>query len=123
MNLLCVIFGAALGAPLRYLTDRTVSARTNGGFPWGTFTVNMLACLALGVLTGATGTSTTWHRWHLALGTGLCATLSTYSTFSFETVRLFEQGAPRAAAANIALSLAGGVAGAAAGITLGQMMG
>ncbi|MYX47034.1 fluoride efflux transporter CrcB, partial [Streptomyces sp. SID89] len=53
MNWLLVIAGAAVGAPLRYLTDRTVQSRHDTVFPWGTFTVNVAGSLVLGLVTGA----------------------------------------------------------------------
>lgn len=93
MNWLLVVLGGAVGAPLRYLTDRAVQARHGAGlpyvFPWGTFTVNAAGSLLLGVLTGATVSAPV----HALLGTGLCGALTTYSTFSYETLRLAEEGA------------------------------
>ena len=53
MNWLLVIAGAMVGAPLRYLTDRAVQSRHDTVFPWGTFTVNVVGSLILGLLTGA----------------------------------------------------------------------
>ena len=53
MSLLLVIAGAAIGAPLRYLSDRAIQSRHDTVFPWGTFTVNVLGSLVLGVVTGA----------------------------------------------------------------------
>ncbi|WP_206437606.1 fluoride efflux transporter FluC, partial [Candidatus Protofrankia datiscae] len=53
MNWLLVIVGAAVGAPLRYLTDRAVQARHDTAFPWGTFTVNVAASAVLGLVSGA----------------------------------------------------------------------
>lgn len=53
MNWLLVIVGAAVGAPLRYLTDRAVQSRHDSVFPWGTFVVNVSGSLILGLLTGA----------------------------------------------------------------------
>lgn len=112
MNWLLVVCGALLGAPLRYLTDRAVQARHDTAFPWGTFTVNLVACLVLGALTGA-ATSL-----QLLLGTGLCATLSTYSTFSYETLRLAETGARGFAVANVLISVLAGLGGAFLGAAL-----
>ncbi|MFB7183137.1 fluoride efflux transporter CrcB [Streptomyces sp. NPDC056257] len=105
MNWLLVVVGAVVGAPLRYLTDRTVQARHDSVFPWGTFVVNAAACLLLGVLTGALLAGAASSRLQLLLGTGLCGALSTYSTFSYETLRLAERGWRFLAAANVVMSV------------------
>ncbi|WP_329196919.1 MULTISPECIES: fluoride efflux transporter FluC [unclassified Streptomyces] len=105
MNWLLVVTGAVVGAPLRYLTDRAVQARHDSVFPWGTFVVNAGACLVLGLLTGALLTGAASSRLGLLLGTGLCGALSTYSTFSYETLRLAERGWRFLAAANVAASV------------------
>ncbi|MFF2651428.1 fluoride efflux transporter CrcB [Streptomyces sp. NPDC058045] len=108
MNWLLVTAGAMAGAPLRYLTDRAVQSRHDTVFPWGTFTVNITACLILGFLAGAT----TSPHLQLLLGTGLCGALSTYSTFSYETLRLAEEGAARYAALNVTASVVTGLGAA-----------
>ncbi|MEU1281018.1 CrcB family protein [Streptomyces sp. NPDC005805] len=105
MTWLLVVAGAAVGAPLRYLTDRAVQARHVSGFPWGTFAVNTAGSLVLGLVAGASVSSGTYAL----LGTGLCGALTTYSTFSYETLRLTERGRAPAAAANVALSVAAGL--------------
>ncbi|MFD7629182.1 fluoride efflux transporter CrcB [Streptomyces sp. NPDC059851] len=109
MNWLLVVAGGAVGAPLRYLTDRAVQARHDALFPWGTFVVNATACLLLGVLTGAALAGAASSRWILLLGTGLCGALSTYSTFSYETLRLAETGRRFLAVANVAASVLAGL--------------
>lgn len=115
MNWLLVVVGAAAGAPLRYLTDRAVQARHDSVFPWGTFVVNAAACLVLGALTGAVLDGAASSRLSLLLGTGLCGALSTYSTFSYETLRLAERGWRFLATANVAASVLAGLGG----VTLG----
>ncbi|MFJ8716385.1 fluoride efflux transporter CrcB [Streptomyces violaceus] len=115
MNWLLVIGGAMVGALLRYLTDRAVQSRHGSGFPWGTFTVNVTGCLVLGLLTGAAS------HLQLLLGTGLCGALTTYSTFSYETLRLAETGARLQAAVNVAASVAAGLGAAFAGAALARM--
>ncbi|AEF34869.1 MULTISPECIES: fluoride efflux transporter CrcB [Mycobacteriaceae] len=107
MNWLLVIAGAAVGAPLRYLTDRFVQARHDTTFPWGTFTANVLGSLILGVLTGAVSGGD--QRWQLLIGTGLCGALTTYSTFSYETLQLAGAGARLYAVANLVLTLTCGL--------------
>ncbi|MFF4455780.1 fluoride efflux transporter CrcB [Streptomyces goshikiensis] len=105
MNWLLVVAGAVVGAPLRYLTDRAVQARHGSVFPFGTFAVNAVACLLLGTLTGAVLAGEEASRLQLLLGTGLCGALSTYSTFSYETLRLAERGWRLFAAVNVVASV------------------
>ncbi|MFD3959293.1 MULTISPECIES: fluoride efflux transporter FluC [Streptomyces] len=109
MNWLMVITGAIIGAPLRYLIDHAVQARHNTAFPWGTFTVNIAACAGLGFLTAAAAITTVPTELQHLIGPGLCATLSTYSTFSFESLRLAETGTKYFAAANALVSIAAGL--------------
>src|SRR6476620_4559314 len=106
------------GAPLRYLTDRTVQARHDTVFPWGTFAVNVVGSFVLGLITGAVSAGAVAAQLQLLLGTGLCGALTTYSTFSYETLRLAQQGARAYAAGNALLSVAGGLGMAFAGVTL-----
>ncbi|WP_374986702.1 fluoride efflux transporter FluC [Streptomyces fradiae] len=119
MTWLLVLAGGALGAPLRYLTDRAVQSRHDTVFPWGTLAVNVLGSLVLGVLAGAAVASPAYAL----LGTGLCGALSTYSTFSYETLRLTRAGAARYAAANVAASVVASVAALALGTALGGVLG
>ncbi|MCX4448220.1 fluoride efflux transporter CrcB [Streptomyces sp. NPDC087866] len=122
MNWLLVIAGAAVGAPLRYLTDRAVQSRHDTVFPWGTFTVNMAGCLVLGLLTGAVAAGAASSHLQLLLGTGFCGALTTYSTFSYETLRLAEDGARFYAAANVVASVVMGLGAAFAGVTLAEAL-
>ncbi|MFF4409399.1 fluoride efflux transporter CrcB [Streptomyces sp. NPDC001404] len=114
MNWLLVIGGALVGAPLHYLTDRAVQSRHDSVFPWGTFVVNVVGCFILGVLTAAAPADV-----RLLLGTGLCGALTTYSTFSYETLRLAETGARSYAVANAAASVVCGLGAALAGVAVG----
>ncbi|MEU9244478.1 fluoride efflux transporter CrcB [Streptomyces sp. NPDC048385] len=120
MNWLLVVVGAMAGAPLRYLTDRTVQSRHDTVFPWGTFTVNLAGCLTLGLITGAVIAGGASSNIQLLLGTGLCGALTTYSTLSYETLRLAEEGARFFAAANAAASIVAGLGAAFTGAALAQ---
>ncbi|MEW2547572.1 fluoride efflux transporter CrcB [Streptomyces sp. NPDC047002] len=120
MDLLLVVVGGAVGAPLRYLTDRSVQARHDTMFPWGTFSVNVVGSFVLGVLAGAAMSGATGHYLQLLLGTGLCGALTTYSTFSFETLRLFESGARFFAAANVVASVVAGLGSVFIGVALAE---
>ena len=120
MTLLMIALGAGLGAPARYLADRAIQSRHETVFPWGTLTVNLVASLVLGVVVGA-GTHVAADVTAL-LGTGFCGALSTYSTFSYETLRLMQDGARFHAAVNVALSLVAGIGAAALGWSIGASL-
>jgi CrcB protein len=114
--LFCV--AAAVGAPARYVIDGYVQDRADGAFPWGTFVVNSTGCLLLGLLTG-------WGLYHhldssarTVLGTGGLGAYTTFSTFSFETVRLAEEGATNEAVRNTLANLVVGLAAASAGLAV-----
>lgn len=120
MSLLLVITGAAIGAPLRYLTDRAVQSRHDTVFPWGTFIVNVFGSLILGIIAGAVASGGASPQVQLAVGTGFCGALTTYSTFSYETLRLLEDDARLFAAANLVASIVAGVGAALLGVTISQ---
>lgn len=117
--LLLAMGGAAVGAPLRYLTDRMVQARRDSVFPWGTFTVNVVGSLIMGVVIGATDDPTL----RALLAVGFCGGLTTYSTFSFETMRLVEDGSRGYAFANVLGSLVAGLVALTVGLRLGAVLG
>jgi CrcB protein len=120
VNWLLVIAGAMVGAPARYLTDRAVQARHDTVFPWGTFAVNVSGSAILGLVVGAAAEGALSAHVQLLLGTGFCGALTTYSTFSYETLRLVENRGRFYAAANIAGSLTAGLGAAFTGSALAQ---
>jgi fluoride exporter len=90
MTFAWVALGAAFGAPLRYLVDRVIQTRHDTIFPWGTMTANLTGCLVLGFLLAAAAALP--PAVEAALSTGFCGALTTYSTFSYEMLRLLEPG-------------------------------
>jgi CrcB protein len=109
VTVVLVLVGAAIGAPARYLIDVLVQSRHGTLLPWGTLVVNAVGSLVLGGTAGFVDASGQ-HGWLLALvGTGFCGALTTFSTFSFETLRLLEENAFVHAAANVVLSILVGV--------------
>ncbi len=120
MTALLVLLGAIVGAPLRYLTDRIVQARHDSTFPWGTLAVNIAGCLVLGVLAGL-GTALPSPLLVL-LGTGFCGTLTTYSTFSYETMRLWERHDWFYAVLNVVISLVAGLGAVLLGYTVASIL-
>lgn len=116
-----MIAAGAVGAPVRYLVESFVRGRTGSGFPWGTFVVNASGSLLLGLLTGLG----LYHAFpaspRLVLGTGFCGAYTTFSTFSFETVRLLEEGVVNEAARYALGTALVCAAAAAAGLALGAL--
>jgi CrcB protein len=109
VTLVFVLLGAAVGAPLRYLTDLFIQSRRDSVVPWGTLTVNAVGSLVLGAVAATTVVAGA-PQWLLTLvGTGFCGALTTFSTFGFETVRLVEEGSTLEAAANVMVSLVVGL--------------
>lgn len=92
--------GGAVGALLRYLISQRIDGET---FPFGTVTVNVLGSFVLALLAFA-GAS---HDVVLLLGTGACGSFTTFSSFSFETVRLAETGERNRALLNAVGTLCG----------------
>lgn len=123
---LLVAAGAAVGAPLRLLTDTAVTevvvaraaarGRASGVFPLGTLVVNVAACVLLGAVVGAAP----GPGWTALLGTGLAGTLSTYSTFGYEIVRLLSGGHRRTGLATALVSLVAGPLAGSLGLLAGH---
>jgi CrcB protein len=113
-----IAVAGALGAPLRYLLDGFVQDRTDSVFPRGTLIVNVTGSFILGLLTGLL----LYHAFpsdpKIVLGTGFCGAYTTFSTFTYETVRLAEERALGAAFQNVVSSMLVPALAAAAGLAL-----
>lgn len=112
------LVAAGIGAPARYLLDGWVQDHTRGAFPWGTFAVNVTGCFLLGLATGLGLYHGLDDTARTIAGTGGLGAYTTFSTFTFETVRLAEQGEHGAAFRNVAAGLLVGFAAAAGGLAL-----
>lgn len=107
---------AAIGAPARFVVDGWIEDRVGDDFPWGTLVVNLSGCLVLGVLTGLARSHGLGSSSGTIIGTGGLGAYTTFSTFTFETVRLVEEGELSLALGNVAASMVLGLAAAALGI-------
>lgn len=116
--LLGVAIAGMVGAPARFLIDRYVQSRRSGVFPAGTFFINAVGAGLLGFLTGLFLNGSLGSPSLNVIGVGFCGSFTTFSTFSYETVRLAEEGELAAAASNVAASLAVGLLAAALGLVI-----
>ncbi|MBV1905969.1 MAG: fluoride efflux transporter CrcB [Pseudomonadales bacterium] len=91
-NLFWVGLGGALGAASRFLIHRLVSLWFGVSFPWGTLGINIVGCFAIGCMIGACNQTAWFETYGRAfLVIGFLGAFTTFSTFSLETINLFEQ--------------------------------
>jgi CrcB protein len=100
LTLIAVAIAGGAGAAARFVFDGTIRHRWAADFPYGTLIVNITGSFLLGVLTGLVLFHGQPHELTLIAGTGFCGGYTTFSTASFETVRLLQQRAYLLAATN-----------------------
>ncbi|WP_166827501.1 fluoride efflux transporter CrcB [Brevibacterium limosum] len=110
-----------LGATARMLLDGLIKSCMSVALPWGTIIINVSGSLALGVLTGAAAAHVLPESWHLVLGTGFLGGYTTFSTASFETIRLIQERRWTAGLVNGLGTLLVSTAAAALGLWLGGL--
>src|SRR5881394_898028 len=101
---LLVAVGGALGAVARFLVGTGVARRFGSGWPWGTLFINLTGCFLIAVLTARL----TSPQWRYLLPIGFVGAYTTFSTFEYEKMRLFQSGQ---AAGTLAIALASNVLG------------
>ncbi len=123
MRLGWIFLAGGAGALLRYALAGVVQERAGDGFPWGTLVVNVVGCFAIGVLaTAFEERSVLSPELRLALLVGLLGGFTTFSTFGLETWRLLEDAELARALANVAGSVAAGLAAVVAGASLARWL-
>jgi CrcB protein len=121
MPVVAVALGGALGALARYLLGGAVHRLIPGFFPWGTFVVNVVGCLAFGLVAG-------FAESRLVVGPGTRAFIligvlggfTTFSSFIFESFELVRGGQIVAVAANVAGQVIAGFVALWAGYAIGR---
>jgi CrcB protein len=120
--ILLIVFGA-IGTLARYGLDGWIQLRVGPAFPAGTLTVNLLGCFLLGVL-GQFGLNhlSMPPDWRIGLTIGLMGGFTTFSTFSWESVRMLEAGEWLRVSLYLAASLLGGLLAMMLGMRLGNAL-
>ena len=122
VTLLLVSVLGGIGAMMRFLLDGVVTRFTSPRFPLGTLLINLAGSLLLGLVTGLTAHRVLPERWLVAVGVGLLGGFTTFSTASFETVRLMQQRRPAAALVQALGMLLGTTALAGLGLWTGSRL-
>ena len=110
MNLLLVILGAAIGAPLRFAVDQYIRKFTTK--PYGIFTVNILGSFFIGLTFSST------EHWHDLLAIGFAGSFTTWSTFIIDLYLGYELKKYRVISINLVASITFGLLAAYLGYNL-----
>jgi fluoride exporter len=120
---LMVGIGGFLGSALRFWLGSYVGDRLGGRFPYGTFVVNISGSFLIGMVVTILAEKTQWSpNWRYLIPIGFIGGYTTFSTFEYETFRLFQDGQMLAAALNVTLSVIVGFAGVWLGIVAGRAL-
>lgn len=118
MTTVWIALAGSAGAMARFVVDGAIKHRRTSPFPWATLAINVSGSFLLGVLTGAVLFHDAARDLELILGVGFCGGYTTFSTASFETVRLIQNQHYTTAAANAFGSLLITLAAAGAGMAI-----
>ena len=121
--LLLVMTGGALGAGLRYLFGTAATRAMGPGFPWGTWGVNLIGGLAMGLLVGFLArTSDGGEDLRLLLAVGVLGGFTTFSAFSLDAYLMIVRGEIALAGAYAISSVAGSIMMLWAGIAVARSL-
>jgi len=114
LPIILIALGGALGALARYGLGGVIQGN-KVHFPYGTLVVNIVGCLAMGMLMGLVSTNIAKPEHRLLFGIGFLGAFTTFSTFSFETLSLFQSNNPAGGLLYIGLSMVGCLAAVTVG--------
>ncbi len=122
MTVLLLALAGGLGAGARFLLDGLIRSWFRTALPWGTIAINLTGSLALGFVAGLVLTRHVGMDVQLVAGTGFLGGYTTFSTASFETVRLVQAGRTWSAIVNGVGTMVLAVAAAGAGVALAGLL-
>lgn len=122
-QIMAIMLGGGLGAVARFIVSTTVANKLGSHFPFGTITVNVIGSFVMGFLA-------IWliekvgldPLWRLAIFVGFLGAFTTFSTFSMDTLNLFEQGQYFRGLLNMLLSVSLSVLAVWLGVLLGKQI-
>ena len=122
MSLVVVGVGGALGAIARYLATGWVQSLTGASYPWGTFAVNVLGCLALGLAVSWLQTAVASPELRELVAIGFLGSFTTFSTFSYEALAMIRGGEWWGVGTYVVGSVVLGVLAALLGMGVGEAL-
>jgi CrcB protein len=118
-NIILVGIGGLLGSVARYLVAVLLAGQTAGTFPFATLAVNVAGCFLIGLIFALSDRGNVLSpEWRVFLTTGFCGGFTTFSTFSYESLRLMQDGEYLYVASYILISVVVGLAATFLGIAL-----
>lgn len=122
-EILAVAVGGSVGAVSRYLISQYMAAKFGASLPYGTLAVNVVGCLIIGAfMTLATEKFIISPYWRLIVVVGFIGGLTTFSSFSYETLKLLENSSLGYALSNVIFNLIFGFSATWLGIVLARML-
>ncbi|HWE22919.1 MAG TPA: fluoride efflux transporter CrcB [Myxococcales bacterium] len=119
--ILLVALGGAAGAVARFVVGDTFARRFGTGWPYGTLVINLSGCFAIALfLSAAAGRAEMSPGWRYLFPVGFVGAYTTFSTYEYEILRLFELGQAKGAVAYLFASNALGFCAVAVGAWLGR---
>lgn len=123
LDFLAISLGAILGANLRYWMSRSAARLLGSAFPYGTLTINVLGSFILGFFMIWTMERVIVDpRWRLFVAVGFCGGFTTFSSYTFESMALMEQGQWLLVGANVVSNNLLSLAAALAGMALARVL-
>jgi CrcB protein len=118
---LLIAFGGSLGSIARYWVGSTIASRMGTKFPYGTFVINVTACVIIGFsLTLLASRTEINPAWRFLVPIGFVGAYSTFSTFEWEIFTNLQTGAFLIASSYVVLSLVFGLAGVWGGVVIAR---
>lgn len=119
-SLILVAIGGLAGSVARYLAASFVDKMFSSAFPYGTFTVNLVGCLLIGIVVGLSERFDWLPEWRILLTTGFCGGFTTFSAFAYENILLLQDKDYMTFAAYSFLSFALGLTAILVGLFLAK---
>lgn len=123
LQIIVIAIAGAFGAVSRYGLSLLAYNLFGSGFPYGTFVVNVIGCFLIGfVMQISLATEAISDTWRLAITTGFLGALTTFSTFSYETMQQVSEGSWLPAAGNVAANVVLGLMATFGGLAIARLI-